>query len=48
MPQQTKVHRFKAQPSGSTRKRRRGAIKRVRVGARNPGATGQGSIRSPF
>lgn len=45
MPQQTKIHRFMPRP---VKKGRRTKIKRVRVGSRNPGATGQGSTRRPF
>ncbi len=42
-----KQHRFKRVKKGG-RKGKKGQTKSVRVGARNIGATGHGSIRRPF
>lgn len=43
----TKNHRFTYRSKGG-RKGNKGQRKAVRVGARNPGGTTQGSIRRPF
>lgn len=48
MRRAVKKHRFKRVPDGNARKRKRGGMKAVRVGARNHGSMSQGSIRRPF
>lgn len=42
-----KNHRFITVTKGG-KKGKKGALKAVRKGARNPGGTGQGSIRRPY